>query len=143
MFPEFDDEYEESTEETEESTQIGQTPLYDFEKHEYVLKDGKVVYCDQKQAVGQWVGFLAMTAAGKYRVYDDTEFGTYIENYIGYKDEGFVFSEIKREIQEKAELNRAIKYIDDFEAERTNDRLTVSMTVYLWGDEETEVTVSV
>lgn len=142
MFPEYD-EYEEITEETEESTEIGLTPLYDFDKREYVLRDGKIVYCDQKQAVSQWVGFLVLTTVGKYRVYDDTEFGTYIENYIGYKDEGFVFSEIKREIQEKAELNRAIRLIDDFEMERVKDKLTVSMVVYMNDGEETEVTVSV
>lgn len=142
MFPEYD-EYEEITEETEESTEIGLTPLYDFDKREYVLRDGKIVYCDQKQAVAQWVGFLVLTTVGKYRVYDDTEFGTYIENYIGYKDEGFVFSEIKREIQEKAELNRAIRLIDDFEMERVKDKLSVSMVVYMNDGEETEVTVSV
>lgn len=142
MFPEYD-EYEENIEETEESTEIGLTPLYDFRKHEYVLRDGKIVYCDRKQAVAQWVGFLAQTTIGKYPVYDNTEFGTYIENYIGYKDEGFVFSEIKREIQEKAELNRAIRAIDDFEMTRAKDKMTVSMVVYMNDGEEAEVIVDV
>lgn len=142
MFPEYD-EYEENIEETEEGTEIGLTPLYDFRKREYVLKDGKIVYCDRKQSAAQWVGFLALTTVGKYRVYDSTEFGTYIENYIGYKDEGFVFSEIKREIQEKAELNRAIRAIDDFEMARTKDKITVSMVVYMNDGEETEVIVDV
>ena len=76
-------------------------------------------------------------------MYDDTEFGTYIENYIGYKDEAFVFSEIKRELQEKATLNRAIKSIEDFEMERAKDKLTVSMTVVMQDGEEEEVTVDV
>lgn len=142
MFPEYD-EYKENIEETEESTEIGLTPLYDFRKREYVLKDGKIVYCDQKQAVAQWVGFLTLTTAGKYRVYDNTDFGTYIENYIGYKDEGFVFSEIKREIQEKAELKRAIRAIDDFEMTRVKDKITVSMVVYMNDGEETEVVIDV
>lgn len=143
MFPETDEMMEEEVTEADESTEIGKTPLYDFKKHEYVRKDGKVVYCDQKQAVGQWVGFLVMTSMDKYPVYEGTEFGTYIENYIGYKDEGFVLSEIKREIQEKASLNRAIKSIDDFEMERNGDKLTVSMVVYLQDGTEEEVTVNV
>lgn len=143
MFPEFEEEYENLPEEEIEGTELGLTPLYDFQKREYVLRDGKVVYCSQKQAAAQWVGFLALTMVGKYRVYDDTEFGTYIENYIGYKDEAFVFSEIKRELQEKAALNRAIKSIEDFEMERAKDKLTVSMTVVMQDGEEEEVTVDV
>lgn len=143
MFPEFEEEYENLPEEEIEGTELGLTPLYDFQKREYVLRDGKVVYCSQKQATAQWVGFLALTMVGKYRVYDDTEFGTYIENYIGYKDEAFVFSEIKRELQEKATLNRAIKSIEDFEMERAKDKLTVSMTVVMQDGEEEEVTVDV
>ena len=143
MFPEFDEDYEDLTEELEEGAEIGLTPLYDFQKREYVLKDGKVVYCDQKQAVAQWVGFLVLTTAEKYPVYEGTEFGTYIENYIGYKDEAFVFSEIKREIQEKAVLNRAIESVDDFEMERKKDKLSISMTITLMDGEEEEVTVDV
>ena len=54
-----------------------------------------------------------------------------------------MFSEIKREIQEKASLNRAIKSIDDFEMERNGDKLTVSMVVYLQDGTEEEVTVDV
>ena len=144
MFPEFDEDYEELAEDAEEEgTELGLTPLYDFQNHEYVLRDGKVVYCDQKQAAAQWVGFLALTAAEKYPVYEGTEFGTYIENYIGYKDEAFVFSEIKREIQEKVVLNRAIKSVEDFEMQRVKDKMTVSMTVVMQDGEEEEVTVDV
>ena len=127
MFPEFEEEYENLPEEEIEGTELGLTPLYDFQKREYVLRDGKVVYCSQKQAAAQWVGFLALTMVGKYRVYD----------------EAFVFSEIKRELQEKATLNRAIKSIEDFEMERAKDNLTVSMTVVMQDGEEEEVTVDV
>ena len=68
MFPEFEEEYENLPEEEIEGTELGLTPLYDFQKREYVLRDGKVVYCSQKQAAAQWVGFLALTMVGKYRV---------------------------------------------------------------------------
>lgn len=141
MFPEI--EFEETTNETESSSELGETPLYDFAKREYVVKDGKVVMCSQKQAVAQWVGFLVLTTVGKYPVYDGTEFGTHIENYIGYKDEAFVFSEIKREIQEKAVLNRAIQAIDDFEMTRIKGKITVSMVIAMQDGEEEEVTVDV
>lgn len=141
MFPEA--EYETEIEEESENTELGQAPLYDFNKKEYILKDGKIVMCNQKEAVTQWLGFLVSTTVGRYPVYKDSEFGTYIENYIGYKDEAFVFSEIKREVQEKATLNRAISSVDNFDFAREKDKLTVSMVATLQNGEEQEVTVDV
>lgn len=142
MFPETETEYEETITTSEEAT-LGLTPLYDFDKNEYVLKDGKIVYCTNEEAAAQWLGFLVKTEMDKYKVYEGTEFGTYIENYIGYKDKAFVFSEIKREIQEKAALNEAIASVDDFEMEREKDRLIISMAVTMNSGETEEVNVSV
>ncbi|MGN1414060.1 MAG: DUF2634 domain-containing protein [Anaerovoracaceae bacterium] len=145
MFPEidFDFEAEEQKEAASISTKIGRTPLFDFTTGSYVIRDGKIVECSQEEAVRQWIGFLVKTAAEKYPVYDDTEFGTYIENYIGYKDIGFVSSEIKREVEEKAMGNRAIKSIENFEAEKDGSKLKVSLTVILQNEEEVEVETDV
>ena len=145
MFPEIDYDFE--AEEIQEpemlSTAIGRTPLFDFKNNRYVVKDGKVAECTQEEAVRQWVGFLVKTAADKYRVYDGTEFGTYIENYIGYKDAAFVSSEIKREIEEKVELNRAIDRIEDFDAEKEGDKLKITLTVIMVDEKEVEVEMDV
>ena len=133
MFPEIDYDFEFEEEQDTEllPTTLGRTPLFDFKTGKYVLKDGKVVECTQEQAVRQWVGFLVKTAAKKYAVYENTEFGTYIENYIGYKDSAFVASEIKREIEEGIVQNRAIDRTEDFEAEREGSRLKISLTLFL------------
>lgn len=143
MFPEidYDFEAEEEIEEAAESTELGKVPLYDFENNCYALKDGKMVMCDQSEAVRQWVAFLIKTKMDKYKVYDGTEFGTYIEDYIGYKsnDIGFVMSEIEREITEKAELNRAIDYVDGFDFKKEDGLLKIYLTVYLKTGEEVEV----
>lgn len=145
MFPEidYDFEAEEIIEKETVSTTIGRTPLYDFKKGQYVIADGKIKECTQVEAVRQWVGFLVKTAAEKYRVYDGTGFGTYIENYIGYKDESFVASEIKREVEEGALANRAIASIEDFDFDREGDKLRISLSVILQTDEEVEVSVDV
>lgn len=145
MFPEIDYDFEEEEKQETllESTTIGRTPLFDFSSGSYVIRDGKIVECSQEEAVRQWVGFLVKTAAEKFRVYDGTGFGTYIENYIGYKDVGFVASEIKREVEEKAILNRAIKSIEDFEAEKEGSRLHIALTVVMQTGEEVEVETDV
>lgn len=145
IFPEidYDFEAEEEMEVEMQPTTIGRTPLFDFKKNQYVLRDGKIVECTQEEAVRQWVGFLIKTTADKFAVYDDTEFGTYIENYIGYKDPAFVASEIKREIEEKAELNRAIESIEDFDYEKDGDKLKISLTVVMTDQTEVEVETDV
>ena len=133
MFPEIDMEIEEEEDVEEEgtlqSTTIGRTPLFNFSTGKYEIKDGKIIECTQEEAVRQWVGFLVKTFMGKYRVYDNTDFGTYIENYIGEKNRGFVLSEIKRELEEKAEDNRAIEEITDIEGKAKGDRMTISLTI--------------
>lgn len=133
MFPEidFEIEAEEVIEEEQLSPEIGRTPLYDFEKQQYVVRDGKIIECTQEEAVMQWIGFLVKTAADKFDVYRDTEFGTYIENYIGFKDIGFVSSEIERELTERLPENRAISTMTGFETERNKGKLIVHVTVEL------------
>lgn len=145
MFPEvnYDFETEEENLVAMQSTKIGRTPLYDFDRGRYVVRDGKIIECTQKEAVRQWVGFLVKTAADKFDVYDGTDFGTYIENYIGHKDTAFVSSEIKREVEEKALDNRAIESIEDFQFKKEGDKLTISLTVVMTDKTEVEVETSV
>ena len=145
MFPEviYNFETEEENLVAMQSTKIGRTPLYDFDRGRYVVRDGKIIECTQKEAVRQWVGFLVKTAADKFDVYDGTDFGTYIENYIGYKDTAFVASEIKREVEEKALDNRAIESIEDFQFKKEGDKLTISLTVVMTDKTEVEVETSV
>ena len=136
MFPEIDydfDAEEVIEEEITESIKIGRTPLYEFDRQEYVIRDGKVVECTQEEAARQWLGFFIKTKLGKYRVYDDTEFGSNVESYIGYKfdNSGFVASEIERELEEGAEMCRAIDSIEDFEYEMSNGVLHITFAIVL------------
>ena len=144
IFPEYDYAMdEEVTEEvTSESVTIGRTPLFDFETGQYVIRDGKVVECTQEEAIRQWVGFLIKTPAERFEVYKDTEFGTYIHNLIGWKDVGFVASEIKRELEENCIENRAISGIKNFDVTKNGGAIHINMTV-ITNEDEVEVSVDV
>ena len=144
IFPEYDYEMdEEITEEAiPESVKIGRTPLFDFATGQYVIKDGKVVECTQEEAIRQWVGFLIKTPADRFEVYEGTEFGTYIHNLIGWKDAGFVASEIKRELEEKCIENRAISGIKNFDVIKNGGAIHINMTV-MTNEDEVEVSVDV
>ena len=143
-FPEYDYEMdEEVTEEvTSKSVKIGKTPLFDFNTGQYVIRDGKVIECTQEEAICQWVGFLIKTPAERFEVYKDTEFGTYIHNLIGWKDAGFVASEIKRELEEKCIENRAISDIKNFDVTKNGGAIHINMTV-ITNEDEVEVSVDV
>lgn len=147
MFPEFDFDLEEEEaleiEEEITSTVIGRTPVFDFDKGCYVIKDGKIVECTQEEAIRQWVGFLIKTPAEKYEVYADSEFGTYIHNLIGWKDSSYVASEILRELEEKCVDNRAIAGIDNFTYVKENGLLHIEFAIITKNDEEVEVEVDV
>ena len=144
IFPEYNYAMdEEVTEEVvSESVTIGRTPLFDFERGKYVIKDGKVVECAQEEAIRQWVGFLIKTPADRFEVYEGTEFGTYIHNLIGWKDAGFVASEIKRELEEKCIENRAISGIKNFDVTKNGGTIHINMTV-ITNEDEVEVEVDV
>ena len=144
IFPEYDYAMdEEVTEEvTSESVKIGRTPLFNFDTGQYVIRDGKVVECTQEEAIHQWVGFLIKTPAERFEVYEGTEFGTYIHNLIGWKDAGFVASEIKRELEEKCIENRAISGVKDFDVTKNGGAIHINMTV-ITNEDEVEVSVDV
>lgn len=147
MFPEIDYNMEVDAEEEERIAEeevpvtLGSVPLYDFDKRQYVIKDGKIVEATQDQAIGQWVAFLILTKMGKYPVYRDTNFGTYIENYIGYRSNniGFVSSEFKREIEEGCEMHPLIDRIEGFEMTKENGVTVASLSVVKKDGQRVEV----
>lgn len=150
MFPEIDVDMEievdnegESLEETPAA--LGRVPLYDFDKKCYVVQDGKVIEATEDEAIRQWVAFLILTKKDKYAVYKETDFGTYIENYIGWRGSnfGFVASEIRREIEEGCEIHPLIKEIDNFELTFENGLGHVSLSVVKNDGNEVEVEMDV
>ena len=63
--------------------------------------------------------------------------------FFGEKNKGFVLSEIKRELEEKAEDNRAIEEITDIEGKTKGDKMTISLTIVMTDKTEVEVEVGV
>lgn len=138
MFPV--DEIDSVTVQTE-TKDIGRSFRFDLEAREFVVKDGKVSETDRLEAIKQWVSLLLVTAAGRYKIYEGTNFGINLDRYIGYKkgNLGFVKSELKREISERIIENRAIDRIENFDIVPVGDNMEVSFTVILKTEEEVEV----
>lgn len=134
------------TENDSADASVGRSFVFDYVKGQHLIVDGKPKETDESTAIKQWFELLLRTTLGKYTVYDDTDFGTTWQNYIGYRQlpKGFVESELKREIVEACdEYCPAVAAVTDFVAERTSHGLTVSFTAELTNSELVEVTISV
>lgn len=131
---------------TSEDISVGRSFVFDYVKGQHLIVDGKPKETTEFQAIEQWLELLIRTKLNKYSVYDDTDFGTTLENYKGHRQLpiGFIESELEREIQEACnKYCPAIERISDFSAERTTNGLIISFTAELTNSEALEVKVSV
>ncbi|MEC0107277.1 DUF2634 domain-containing protein [Paenibacillus taichungensis] len=128
MFPELDFT---TAEEILPEPTLGKVFLFDFEKREYVLKDGKLVEASYEQAIQQWVSMLLITELDKYQVYEGTEFGISLSQFIGRKDIplGTIISEVSRQIQDVVTLHPEISGAENFEINRESDYAVLTFTV--------------
>ena len=143
MFPETDELV--ISENTVENTGGTKSFLYDFSKGDFVIRDGKLVPCDDIEAIKVWIEKIIRTEKNRFPIYDGTEYGCHLEDLIignNYTVE-FVESELKREIEEALLQNPRITNVSGFTLKRDKTLLTVTLEVSI-GDEGTNtVTVTV
>ena len=78
--------------------------LFDTTTKKVVIKDGKTEFTDKKNQVQQWIFLLLHTEMGKYKVYQDTEFGIrFLYEMRGkeFYSSGFTIAQIKDELEER------------------------------------------
>lgn len=133
---------EEST--RERSEYIGRDLKFDFERNMFVISDGAVKEnITEDEKIEQWFRFMLTCIPGKFRVYRGTPYGVDTESLIGMRNVpyGFIFSEIKREIEEASALNPHIDYVDNFDVKRDNGTLSIGFTAHMYTGREVEVNV--
>ncbi len=139
MFPKIEanlQELNEKLKENEEIKSLGKSYLFDYEKGEHIIVDGRLVECSSDETVIQWIEKVLRTELGKYKVYttDETiDFGISIYQYIGLKKlpAGYLFSELKREITEQLLQHRFIKSVEDYTNVREKRGVHINFTCVL------------
>lgn len=121
------------------------TYLFDFDKGDFVIRDGKLVECDGIEAIRVWIEKIIRTEKYRYLIYDGTEYGCHLEDLIignNYTME-FIQSELKREVEEALILNPHIKKISNFQIIRSSNSLTINMEVYVGDSGSNTVTTTI
>lgn len=129
MFPIVDTEVQQSV---EERSFGAKTYLFDFEKGDFVIRDGNLVECDGIEAIKVWIEKILRTEKGRFHIYDDTDYGCHIEDLIvgnNYPVE-YIEAELKREIEEALLLNSNISSVNNCKITRTRNNLIVEMEVH-------------
>lgn len=132
MFPDI-----ELTEEQEETAFPfnGKAFLYDFEKGDFIYKNGAPVIVEGKSAVIAWIEKIIRTEKFRFNVHKDVEYGVTIEDLIGGRfPREFTESEIEREITEALLKNSYILNVSEWSFEYSGSTLIISFSVTI--DEE-------
>ncbi|MCF2638776.1 DUF2634 domain-containing protein [Fusobacterium varium] len=112
--------------------------FFDVKSKKIVVEDGKVQIATKKQQIQQWLYLLINTEFGKYKVYENTEFGiSFLYEMRGreYYSSGFTIAQIQDELIEKIKLH---KYIDEvIEIKIEKDFNSLIITIVLKVDAET------
>ena len=128
------------------SENIGtKTYLFDFDKGDFVVRDGKLVECDGIEAVRVWIEKILRTEKGRFKIYENTDYGCHLEDLIignSYTME-FIEAELKREIEEALLQHSKIQSINSFALSRNSNSITVEMEVYMNDAGANTITVNV
>lgn len=132
--------------------------LYDFDKGDFVYKNGNPVLVRGREAIKIWVEKALRTRIYTYDIYDETdeeglleqrEYGSNIWRIIrGNKfPELMVHAETKRDVEETLSYNDKIKGIEDYEIElgtiNKSHLLKISFKIILVNDEELDMEVRI
>lgn len=124
--------------EQEENKVYDKTFLFDFDKSDFVIRDGRLVEVSGKEATKVRLEKLLRTEEFKYLVYkaidNEDEYGTNIKKLVLGKKlpSFFIESELKREIEENAKKYiHEIDRVEDFRTEHELATLKIYFTVIL------------
>lgn len=135
---------EETPKNAVDDTKNGYKDIYfDIKTKKIVVVDGKVQIASKKQQIQQWLYLLIHTELGKYKVYENTDFGiSFLYEMKGheYYSSGFTIAQIQDELTEKIKIHKWIDSVESIEIEKGFTGLNITITLEIGGESiESEV----
>lgn len=118
---------------------------FNFDNKKFSVIDGRVIEIESIEAVKQWIKLFLKTALDEVPVYQNEKFGTTVKNLIGWKrlNNGFVESELEREVSEGFKLNPAIEKVTYLDVEKIDGVVNIYIGVMLKDGSIIEDTINV
>lgn len=107
--------------------------LFDFEKGEFVFeRNGEVRMVTGKEELKNQIRKLLHTPRGRYKIYENSSWGTRIEEIVMGKrlPMDYVKAEAERCIREAVSCLPGVERIDRFEITSTGSKLEICFRVY-------------
>lgn len=135
---------EETPKNAVDDTKNGYKDIYfDIKTKKIVVVDGKVQIASKKQQIQQWLYLLIHTELGKYKVYENTDFGiSFLYEMKGheYYSSGFTIAQIQDELTEKIKIHKWVDSVESIEIEKGFTGLNIAITLNIGGESiESEV----
>ena len=135
---------EETPKNAVKETKNGYKDIYfDIKTKKIVVVDGKVQIASKKQQIQQWLYLLIHTELGKYKVYENTDFGiSFLYEMKGheYYSSGFTIAQIQDELTEKIKIHKWVDSVESIEIEKGFTGLNITITLNIGGESiESEV----
>lgn len=121
----------ENLREKQEKTRVKDL-FYDIKSKKVLVRDGKTEFTTLKEQIKQWVYLLIHTEFGKYKVYDNTDFGIrFLYEMRGHEfySSGFTIAMIKSELEQKILLNKNITAVENIEITKGFNTLEFEFTL--------------
>lgn len=133
FFPINQDQGENSLETVKKSSsKFGKSLLFDFNKGDFVLYDGKIQLIEGEQALKIWVQKVLRTEKIKYKIYEiiSNTYGVTLDQYF-YSDypTGVIYAGIQSSITEMLMNHPDINAVKSFEFTRDKKHLSVTFTL--------------
>jgi hypothetical protein len=112
---------------------FGKSFLFDFNKGDFALKDGKIQTAEDISALKVWIEKILRTKRDEYKIYEGTPYGSRFDDLaVGSTyPPTFIDSELRREVEDALTQNPQIITVSDFTVDRSAGNCTVNFNVTL------------
>lgn len=125
----IDDVINQSIEDSSSTLAITKEYAWDFENNDFLLKDGKFIIVEGKEALKIWIWKALHTMRMKYSIYSD-DYGHDLDSLMskGFSS-GLIESEARRFVWNCISVNSHITDMQNFSTSYDGDTLTINFTV--------------
>lgn len=134
IFPSINDNIQNSIINDLESEQYKEMPLFDFEKGDFILQDGKFKLVKNEEALKMMITKLIKTEKFRYLIYardvEEEEPGIILEKIIGSGyDINFIQNYLKGTIKEEIEKLKGVENVSDMTVKQEDDKIIINCKV--------------